>query len=561
MFSRSPFAKIALFVVLLVLTSGLAACVQEAGLTRRLRYIPRRVETEVRRLRRHSNFVPTPVFAADEPAREVAVSFEPTLQPTATPTPSIVPTTDTPVVLRATQPASGPTHQPTPASPTPSPTSTPTPSPAPPPPATLLGGFTHAWQTWNNCGPATLAMNLSYFGRSETQADAATVLKPDPDDKNVSPDEMVAYARSLGFEAIYRVGGDMELLKRLLSYGIPVITEVWLFLAPRWGVHGLAVGVVAGAVLHLGVKIPGLVRYGMQYSPILGLRHPGVRQVTWLMGPRVLALGVVKLTFLVNTNLASRLGEGSVAALSYAWHVMQLPETLFATAVAIVIFPTLAEFAARDQTGALRSALADTLRMILVLTVPAAVGLIVLGRPLVALLFQRGAFDARSTEMVYFALQFYALALVGHAVLEIAARLFYAQKDTLTPLKVAVIAMLANVALSLTLIRVLSYGGLALANALAFTLEASILLWIGRSRLGGLDGGRVLDGLVRIGVAALVMGATIIGFQNRFPDAGPLVVGTTGLALGGLVYLAAILALGLDEARTLPQLVVGRVTR
>ncbi|RME47847.1 MAG: murein biosynthesis integral membrane protein MurJ, partial [Chloroflexi bacterium] len=259
-------------------------------------------------------------------------------------------------------------------------------------------------------------------------------------------------------------------------YNLGIIAGA-LFLAPRWGVYGLAAGVVIGAALHLGVKIPGLVHYGMRYSPVLGLRHAGVRQVAWLMGPRVLALSVVKVTFLVNTNLASRLGEGSVAALSYGWNLMQLPETVFATAVGIVIFPTLAEFAARGQRDALRSALADTLRVIFALTVPAAVGLIVLGRPLIVLLFQRGAFDARSTEMVYFALQFYALALVGHSVLEIAARLFYAQQDTLTPFKVATISMLANIVLSLALIRVLSYGGLALANGLAFTLEASILLW------------------------------------------------------------------------------------
>ena len=341
-------------------------------------------------------------------------------------------------------------------------------------------------------------------------------------------------------------------------YNLGIIAGA-LLLAPRWGAHGLAAGVVVGAVLHLGVKVPGLVRYGMQYYPVLGLRHPGVRQVIRLMGPRILALGVVKLTFLVNTNLASRLGEGSVAALTYSWHVMQLPETVFATAVAIVVFPTLAEFVARGQRDALRCALADTLRVIFALTVPAAVGLLVLGRPLIALLFQRGAFDARSTEMVYFALQFYALALVGHSVLEIAARLFYAQKDTLTPFKVATVAMLTNVALSLALMRVLSYGGLALANALAFTLEASILLWIARGWLGGLELGRILDGLARIGLAALVMGAAIVVFQRQLPEVGPAVTGVTGLMLGGLVYLAAILIFGLDEARALPRLMLRRV--
>jgi len=239
--------------------------------------------------------------------------------------------------------------------------------------------------------------------------------------------------------------------------------------------------------------------------------------------------------------------------------VMQLPETLFGTAVAIVIFPTLAEFAAKGQREALRSALAGTLRVIFALTVPAAVGLLVLGRPLIALLFQRGAFDARSTEMVYFALQFYALALVGHSVLELVARLFYAQQDTVTPFKVATVSMLANVALSLALIRVLGYGGLALANALAFTLEASLLLWIARRRLGGLELRRVADGLMRIGLAALVMGFVVAGLQRWLSDAGPVAVGGAGLVLGGLAYVGAVLVFGLEEVRTLRSLALRRV--
>ncbi|MFQ5855870.1 MAG: tetratricopeptide repeat protein [Anaerolineae bacterium] len=234
-YPRFRFAKIAQFVVLLVLTFGLMACVYDPAFSRRLRYIPRRVETEVRRLRRHPNFVPTPVFATGEPAREIALPIKSELQPTATPTLNIVPTADIPVVIRAMHSTPTPTRQSTRALPTPTPTSTPTPSPSPLPAATLLSGFTHAWQTWNNCGPATLAMNLSYLGHPEAQADIAAMLKPDQDDKNVSPGELVAYARFLGLEAIDRVGGDMELLKRLLSYGVPVIAEVWITPKPNDG--------------------------------------------------------------------------------------------------------------------------------------------------------------------------------------------------------------------------------------------------------------------------------------------------------------------------------------
>ena len=101
-------------------------------------------------------------------------------------------------------------------------------APAPVAPQVALSGVTHQWQTWNNCGPSTITMNLSYYGRSETQVESARFLKPNREDKNVSPDELAAYARSLGFEAVTRVGGDVELLKRLLSNGFPVIVEFWL---------------------------------------------------------------------------------------------------------------------------------------------------------------------------------------------------------------------------------------------------------------------------------------------------------------------------------------------
>lgn len=117
------------------------------------------------------------------------------------------------------------------------------------PSTVLLTGLAHAWQTWNNCGPATLAMNLSYFGRAETQADTAAVLKPDEDDKNVSPDELAEYARSIGFGALYRVNGDLTRLKRFLSNGIPVIAEMWIEPKPNDGMghYRLVIGYDEGA--------------------------------------------------------------------------------------------------------------------------------------------------------------------------------------------------------------------------------------------------------------------------------------------------------------------------
>jgi len=339
-------------------------------------------------------------------------------------------------------------------------------------------------------------------------------------------------------------------------YNLAIIGgAVWL--GPGMGIMGLAVGVVGGAVLHLLVQAPGLLSLRARYSPALTLRDPGVREVGRLMGPRVLGLAVVQLNFLVNTNLASWLGEGAVSALNYAWLLMLLPQGVFAQAVATAAFPTFAEQSARGEREALRSALAATLRAIFVLSLPAAVGLAVLRGPLVALLFERGAFGATSTDLVAWALLFYALGLVAHAGLEIVARAFYALHDTKTPLIVGGGAMLLNVALSLALPPLFEvagwrpHGGLALANSLATALEMVGLLWIIRGRLKGLEGRRSLPAVLRSTAAAGLMGLALVALQWGLSGVSALFVGAAGMIVGAVVYLVAAWALGVGEIRAI----------
>ena len=184
-------------------------------------------------------------------------------------------------------------------------------------------------------------------------------------------------------------------------------------------------------------------------------------------------------------NLASRLGPGGVSSLEWGWDAMQLPETLIGTAFGLVAFPTLAELAARGDLAGLRRTLSQSLRVVVALTVPAAAGLILFGRPLLQLLYQRGAFDAHSTEAVYVALRFYALGLVGHSCLELVARAFFARQDTITPLLLAAASAAVNILLGLLLMGPLGFGGLALANSIAVTAEVIALYVVLRRRLGG----------------------------------------------------------------------------
>jgi len=274
----------------------------------------------------------------------------------------------------------------------------------------------------------------------------------------------------------------------------------------------------------------------------------------------VLDLGVFHLTLLATTNLASRLGPGSVSAPEWGWGAMQLPETLIGTAFGLVAFPTLAELAARGDRAGLRATLNESLRTVLTLAVPAAVGLILLGRPLLALLYQRGAFDAAATEAVYTALRLYALGLAAHVCLELAARAFFAQQDTITPLLLAAASAGANILLAALLMGPLGHGGLALANSLAVTAEVLALLLILRQRLGGM-GGRALGRLLlRALAAAAMMGGAILlltAYASRAGWGNLMTLAAAG-AVGGGVYLAACQALGVRELPRFVAAVIGR---
>ncbi len=192
------------------------------------------------RHRPHPDLLPTPALVVAPPALLLPT-------PTLPPLRGVTIVTSTPVrrqvstrslrspQIEPTRPTSQPTSEPTPPpppTPTPIGTATPAPTPTALPVQASLPPLTHTYQTWNNCGPATLSMALRYFDRTETQADAAAFLKPDPEDKNVSPDEMAAYARSLGLEATVRVGGDLTRLKQLLGAGFPVLVETWFIPEP-----------------------------------------------------------------------------------------------------------------------------------------------------------------------------------------------------------------------------------------------------------------------------------------------------------------------------------------
>ena len=339
-----------------------------------------------------------------------------------------------------------------------------------------------------------------------------------------------------------------------------------LFLAPSMGIYGLAWGAVLGATLHLGIQIPGLLHLpGRIYTFTLGLANAAVREVGRLMGPRLLGVAVVQLNFVVNVIIASGLPEGSLSAIKYAWAVMTMPQVVIAQAVAIAALPTFSAQFAQGKTDEMRMTLVSTLRGMLLLSIPASVGLILLRQPITALLFQHGVFDAHSTEMVSWALLWYAVGLVGHSILEVLARAFYAQHDTKTPVIVGAVAMGLNVVFSFAfsnifeLIGWMPHGGLALANSFATALEATTLFIIMRKRLKGIKGLNILRGGLQSIGGTLAMSMTVILCLRIFSDRSTWLLTLGGIAAGGLVYTLMMAVLRVPELGVLASAIRRRI--
>jgi len=324
-------------------------------------------------------------------------------------------------------------------------------------------------------------------------------------------------------------------------------------LSPSMGIHGLAWGVVIGAGLYLLLQLPSLFSQRGRFEARLGLGDQSVRQVIVLMGPRLLGVAVVQLNFWVNTWLASQMPEGSVTGVYYGFSLMLMAQTVLAQSVAIAAMPTFSAQHALGRTDELRSSLVASLRGVVLLSVPASLGLIMLRQPLVSLLYARGEFGQRSVELVTWALLWYAVGLVGHSVMELLTRAFFAQQDTRTPVLIGTGAMLLNVVLSVLLSRVFAmqgmspHGGLALANSAATALEATALFAVMRARLSGLSGQRVGQALGAAVVGGGFMSLVLSGWMRWSAQSNLANIVLPGVALGVLTYGLAMFLLRVPE--------------
>lgn len=316
--------------------------------------------------------------------------------------------------------------------------------------------------------------------------------------------------------------------------------------------------VVVGTLVQLLLPIPWLRRLDGSLTMVVDWRDPAVKRVLVLMLPVTLTIGLVNVNFVVDTLFASRLldPELAPAAIDKAFRLYMLPQGIFAVAVTTVLFPTLARFSARSDTGGLRRALDGGLRQIAFLLVPAGLLSIVLAEPIVRLVYQRGEFTADDTVVVAQCLQAFSVGLVFNGWMLILNRSFYAVQTNWVPTGIALGAVGLNAALDAVFYR-LGIWGIPLATSTVNIVASAVLLVMMRRRLGLEHVGRTLVVVTRIATAAAVAAGIAFAVWYGLDDllgrglVAQLVSLGTGLAVGGLTYLGLARALGIRELETL----------
>lgn len=303
-----------------------------------------------------------------------------------------------------------------------------------------------------------------------------------------------------------------------LIYNIGIIA-MGVLLGPHLGIAGFSVGVIVGVIGNFLIQFPSLIRMRkMKYRPVFNLKHPGVKKIGLLMLPVLIGLSVGQINLLVNQNLASGLASGSITALRMANRLMLVPIGIFGYSISMAIFPNLTAYAATGRMDDYKKIFSRGMRSILFITIPAAVGMMVLGIPLVRLLFEQGKFYHDDTVATASVLFFYSIGMFAQAAVFVVTRGFYALHDTKTPLKWGIWTILGNYILNHLFIAYLGARGLALAYSITGIMDMMALLYLLRRKVGPLGMKNIVVSALKITAAALIMGAGAFLTVHYFED-------------------------------------------
>ncbi|QQS41325.1 MAG: murein biosynthesis integral membrane protein MurJ [Acidobacteriota bacterium] len=338
----------------------------------------------------------------------------------------------------------------------------------------------------------------------------------------------------------------------------------------QWAIIGMSIGTLFGGLSQILIQVPSLIKVGYSFKPILSFTDKGVRRVMGLMGPAIIGTSAVQVKVMVDTFMVSGI-EGGNSWLPYAFRLMQFPIGVFGVAIGVAALPTLARLGSENKISEFRSTLSGSLGLVFLMTIPSACGLIVLGEPIIRLIYQGGAFNEIDTNMTAWALAAYSVGLAGYAAIKVLSPSFYALEDAKTPMYVSVASILVHVFLSYTLLVTFSdigvsaerpsgYGhvGVALATSIVATINFLALVVLMRRKIKRIEARKIISSFVRIAAASALMSAAA-WFTYRYVS-GVYEVKTLYVELfealvpvlsGVVVFFAAAKALGVSELNQL----------
>jgi putative peptidoglycan lipid II flippase len=336
--------------------------------------------------------------------------------------------------------------------------------------------------------------------------------------------------------------------------------------AAQWAIIGMALGTLVGGAAQLLIQIPSLLKVGFRFSPILSFTDQGVNRIMKLMGPAIIGTGAIQVKVLVDVLVVSGI-EGGQSWLSFAFRLMQFPIGIFGVAIGTAAIPALSRLASEDSIAKFRDTLADALKLVFLLTIPSACGLIVLGEPIISLIYEGGRFRAIDTNMTAWALAAYAIGLAGYAAIKVLSPSFYALDDAKTPMWVSVGSIAVHVPISFGMMYFLStigvsperpngfgHVGVALATSSVALVNFGALTILMRRRIERINGRDIMASLGKVAIASAAMSAVAYGSYHSlaayFPEKNlivRLIQAFVPIGLAGVTFLIAAKLLKIEQ--------------
>ncbi|WP_195945379.1 murein biosynthesis integral membrane protein MurJ [Paraclostridium bifermentans] len=355
----------------------------------------------------------------------------------------------------------------------------------------------------------------------------------------------------------------------LMSVPYNMLIIISIFLSVTINPNLLPWGTLIGLSLQFIFQYPFARKKGFKYRPYINLKDEYLKRMLWLIGPVLIGVAVTQVNSIVDRTIASTLVEGSISALNYATKLNQFVMGMFIVSISSVIYPMLSKLSTENNKKKFKESIVTAINVVTLIIIPISVGAIILAEPIVKLLFQRGEFDARATQMTAIALIFYSIGMLGFGLRDILGKIFYSLQDTKTPMINGIIAMVLNIVLNLAFVKYtnMGLGGLAFATSISSLVTIALLSVSLRRKIGAFGGKKIISVLIKSIIAALLM-ALVTKFTynviDAFLSAGFIqdaIKLAISVGLGAIVYAVSIIVLRVDEVKLIFKMINKKVKR